>query len=74
MNDDDTFDAEAEERAEADRLEALIRDLVDRLNDAREGSAEHRMVMRQLVGIRKGSELGGLIIQEFQMRAELGAV
>ena|SRR5215831_15266687 len=67
MNDDDTFDAEAEERAEADKLEALIQELVYRLDDAREGSAEHRMLQRQLVGIRDGSEgeLGCLIMEDF---------
>ena len=52
---------------EADKLEALIQELVDRLDDAREGSAEHRMLQRQLVGIRDGSEgeLGMLIMEDF---------
>ena len=49
----------------------MIRTLVRRLDAAREGSAEHRMVVRQLIGIRDFSELGGLIIEEFEMGAEL---
>jgi len=45
--------------------------LVYRLDDAREGSAEHKMIIRQLVGVRDSSELAGLIIEEFEMRAEV---
>jgi hypothetical protein len=56
---------------EAVELEAVIRELVYRLNKTREGSAAHRMIELQLIGIRQGSELGGLIIEEFAMRAEL---
>jgi hypothetical protein len=41
------------------------------LNATREGSAAHQMIVRQLVGIRHTSQLGSLIIEEFQMRAEL---
>ena len=54
-----------------EELEATIRRLVDRLNAAREGSAEYRMIVRQLVGIRKTSELGGLIIEGHELYGDL---
>jgi hypothetical protein len=54
-----------------DELEAIIQRLVYRLDDAREGSAEHKMIIRQLVGVRDSSELAGLIIEEFEMRVEV---
>jgi hypothetical protein len=53
--------------AEAEELESIVRTLAYRLREAREGSAERRMIERQLDGIRNGSELGGLIIEEFEM-------
>jgi hypothetical protein len=62
-NDNDTI--------EADAFEAKVSELVYRLKTAREGSAEYRMIERQLICIRHGSELGGLIIERFGMRAEL---
>ena len=37
-------------------LENTIRQLIDRMEAAREGSAEHRMIVHQLVGLRAGSE------------------
>ena len=52
-------------------LEATIKTLVDRLNDAREDSAEYKTIIRQLVGIRDFSQLGGLIIEEYEMSALL---
>jgi hypothetical protein len=52
-------------------LEATIKRLVDRLDEVREGSAEHRMIIRQLVGLRDFSEVGGLIIQDYEMIARL---
>jgi hypothetical protein len=33
----------------------------------REGSAEYRMIVRQLKGLREGSELGRLIFEDFAM-------
>ncbi len=33
-------------------LEATIKRLVDRLDEVHEGSAEHRMIIRQLIGLR----------------------
>lgn len=48
-------------------LEKIIRDLVERLQDVREDSAEQKMIERQLEGIRRGSELGGLLMQEYDM-------
>jgi hypothetical protein len=54
---------------EEEELEATIRTLVYRLDDAREGSAEHRMIIRQLQGIRDFSQLGRLIIEDFEMSA-----
>ena len=49
---------EEAEVEEADELEAVIRKLVYRLDDAREDSAEHRIIARQLMSIREFSELG----------------
>jgi hypothetical protein len=43
-------------------LEATIKRLIDRLDDAREGSAD--MIERQLEGVRKSSELGRLIMDD----------
>ena len=56
---------------EEEELEATIKTLVDRLNDAREDSAEYRMVVRQLVGALEGSQLGRLILEEYAMSARL---
>jgi hypothetical protein len=52
---------------EDDELEATIGRLFDRLEDAREGSAEYRMIVRQLKGLREGSEVGSLIFEEFSL-------
>jgi hypothetical protein len=46
------------------QLEAAITDLVERLEAVEEGSAEQKAIERQLDGIRHGSELGGLLMQE----------
>ena len=54
---------EYEPSPEDDELEATIRRLFYRLEDAREGSAEHRMIVRQLIGLREGSEVGRLIFE-----------
>ena len=54
---------------EEEELEATIKTLVDRLNDAREDSAEYRMVVRQLVGALEGSQLGRLILEEYARSA-----
>jgi hypothetical protein len=50
-----------------DELEATIKQLVDRLDAVREGSAEYRMIIRQLTGLRDFSQLGGLIMEEYAM-------
>ncbi len=55
---------------EAQQLEDTVRTLVQRYKAAREGSAEHRFVERQLQGIRAGSELGMLIIEDFECGEE----
>ena len=53
---------------EDNELEATIGRLFDRLEDAREGSAEYRMIVRQLRGLQEGSQIGRLIFEEFSMR------
>ena len=53
---------------EDDALEDTIRQLFYRLEDAREGSAEYKMIVRQLTGLREGSEIGRLTFEEFSMR------
>ena len=53
---------------EDDALEDTIRQLFYSLEDAREGSAEYKMIVRQLTGLREGSQIGRLIFEEFSMR------
>jgi hypothetical protein len=45
-------------------LEAIIQALVDRKNEAPEGSAERRFYLRQLQGLRDTRELAGPIMEE----------
>jgi hypothetical protein len=54
-------------------LEAIVRDLAERLHVAREDSAEQRMILRQMDGIRQHSELGILLMEEYDIGG-LGAV
>jgi hypothetical protein len=54
-------------RKEREELEELINDLLYRAKDAREGSAEHRMIVRQLKGLRNGSQMGRWIFEELDM-------
>jgi hypothetical protein len=49
-------------------LERTIAALVARKNAAREGSAEYRMALRQLTGLRYTRELAGPIIEELDPR------
>ena len=48
-----------------EELEHTIWQLTQRLSAAREGSAEWRMIVRQLEGIRNSSELAGQILEEY---------
>jgi hypothetical protein len=52
-------------------LESVIKRLIARLREVREDSAEHRMIVRQLVGLRDFSELGGLIIEDCELSMRL---
>jgi hypothetical protein len=61
------YDPDIPKTDEEIALEAIIRDLVERLYVAREDSAEQRFIERQLDGIRHGSELGGLLMEEYDM-------
>lgn len=45
-------------------MERTISDLVARKNAAAEGSAEHRMAVRQLIGLRYTCEEAGGIIED----------
>jgi len=45
-------------------LEEIVRQLAYRFRDAREDSAEYKMIVRQMEGIRR-SELGGLLMEEY---------
>jgi len=49
-------------------LENTIRRLIALMDAAREGSAEYRMIVRQLIGVRDSSELPSLIIEEYARR------
>jgi hypothetical protein len=46
-------------------LEQVIERLTDRLAAAREGSAEWRMVVRQLEGVRNSGQLAEQILEEY---------
>ena len=59
------YDPEAPKSDEEIKLEEVVSDLAYRLRRASEGSAEYRMIVRQMEGIRHGSELGGLILEEY---------
>ncbi|MDD1520008.1 MULTISPECIES: hypothetical protein [Bradyrhizobium] len=61
------FSPDIPKTAEEIELEDVIRRLVYRLDEVREDSAEARMILRQLEGIRRGSELFGLLMQEYDM-------
>jgi hypothetical protein len=37
------------------------------MEDAREGSAEYKLIVRRLTGLREGSEIGRLIFEEFSI-------
>jgi hypothetical protein len=63
MTDYDPYNKTAEEL----QLEDTIRRLAYCLRDAREGSAEFKMIERQMEGIRHGSELGGLLMEEYDI-------
>lgn len=45
-------------------LERIIADLIERKYAAAEGSAEYRMVMRQLLGLRSGYKDAGPIMED----------
>jgi hypothetical protein len=61
------YDSDAPKSAYERELEEVVRRLAYRLLEAREDSAEYRMIERQMEGIRHGSELGGLLMQEYDM-------
>ena len=54
-----------------EELEAFIHDLIERLGDMPEGSAEQRMIVRQLQGIKATSEFGSLVIEDYETSAKL---
>ena len=56
---------------EAERLGDIVSDLAYRLRQSREGSAEYRLLYRQLDGIRRGSQLGALIVEEYQITSKI---
>ena len=59
------YDPDAPRSAEELALEEVVSDLAYRRKDAREDSAEYKMIMRQMEGIRRGSELGLMILEEY---------
>ena len=52
-----------------DRLEALIRDLIERKNAAREGSAERSLLIRELQGVARHYRRGGGLIEYYDPEA-----
>jgi hypothetical protein len=61
------YDPDLPKSAEELELEEIIKRLAHQLYEADEDSAEYRMIERQMEGIRHGSELGGLLMQEYDM-------
>ena len=59
--DDELYEPTAEEQ----ELEQTIKRLAERLDDTREGSAEHTFVLRQLKGVRGSSELALMVCEEY---------
>jgi hypothetical protein len=52
-------------------LEKIITTLLVRRDRAREGSAEYRMIERQLEGIRHGSQVGALMMEEVDSSGDI---
>ncbi|MGV7215014.1 hypothetical protein [Bradyrhizobium sp. UFLA05-112] len=61
------YDPDVPKTAEEIELETTITDLAYRLQDADEDSAEYKFIERQMEGIRRGSELGGLLMEEYDI-------
>jgi hypothetical protein len=61
------YDPDVPKTDEEHELEAIVARLAYQLEDAREGSAEYKMIERQMDGIRHGSELGGLLMEEYDI-------
>ena len=49
---------------DVEHLEAVVVDLIERKYAAREGSAEHRMAIRQLIGLRLSREEAGPMMED----------
>ena len=58
-----------EERIEEIELKDAIMQLHKHSREADAGSAEAQMIRRQMEGIRRGSELGELLMGEYDMAA-----
>jgi len=54
----------------AEEFETFFHDLIARERAATKGSDEHRMIIRQLQGVRK-TEIGAFIIEDYEMSAKL---
>ena len=61
------YDPNAPKSAEEIELERIVKRLAYQLHAAKEDSAEQQMILRQMEGIRHGSELGGLLMEEYDM-------
>jgi hypothetical protein len=55
--------------SEQRELQDTIMQLHEQYRAARTGSAEERMALRLMEGVRRGSELGGLLMDEYEMSA-----
>jgi hypothetical protein len=61
------YDPDLPKTAEEIELEDIIRQLAYRFRNARVDSAEEKMILRQMDGIRRGSQLGRLLMEELDM-------
>jgi hypothetical protein len=61
------YDPDIPKTDEELELEAIIRDLVERLHAAPCDSAEEQFIERQLDGMRRHSQLAGLLMEEYDM-------
>ena len=65
------YDPYAPKTAEDLELEEIVSRLAYQMRQADEDSAEYKMIVRQLEGIRHGSELGGLLMEEVDASGDI---
>jgi uncharacterized protein YpiB (UPF0302 family) len=65
------YDPHAPQSAEELALIEVARRLADRLREAEVDSAEEKMLLRQVDGLRREGELGGLLAEEIGISGQV---